>query len=84
MLIQKQRIDVKVPYIEFINLVKASNNYILKGITPAIAELSTQLPSEINQDPADRIISATSLIMKIPLVTADKNLRQSKTVKTIW
>ncbi len=84
MLIQKKRIDIKAPYIEFINLVKASNNYILKGITPEIAELSTLLPLEINLDPADRIICATSLTMNIPLVTADKKLRKNKTVKTIW
>ena len=84
MLIHKKRINIPVPYIEFINLMKASNEYILQGITPEIAELSIQLPSEINQDPADRIISATSIIMNSPLVTADKNLRESKTINSIW
>lgn len=84
MLIYKNRISLPVSYIEFINLVKASNNYILQGITPEIAELSIQLPAEINQDPADRIISATSIIMNSPLVTADKNLRKSKLIKSIW
>ena len=84
MLVHKKRISIPVSYIEFINLVKASNNYVLHGITPEIAELSIQLPVEINQDPADRIISATSIIMNSPLVTADKNLRKSKSINSIW
>ncbi len=49
-----------------------------------IAELSANLPDEINQDPADRIICATSIITNTELITADKNLRKSKLVNTIW
>jgi len=64
--------------------VRASNNYIFKGLSPEIAELSADLPSEINQDPADRIICATAILNDSQLVTADKNLRNSKSVKTIW
>ncbi len=84
MLVRKKRIEINISYIEFINLVLSSNNYILKGITPEIAELSTLLSTEISQDPADRIICATALTMKMPLVTADKNLRKSKLINTIW
>lgn len=83
MLMKKQRIIIDISYQEFIGLLKASNNYIFKGINPSIAELSTNLPSEINQDPADRIISATSIFTNTPLITADKNLLKSK-LKTIW
>ncbi len=84
MLIHRKRIDIPVSYLEFVNLVKASNKYKLKGITPEIAELSVKLPGEVNQDPADRIISSTSIIMNSPLVTADNNLRKSSSIKTIW
>jgi len=84
MLMQKNRIEIDVSYPEFINLVKASNNYIFKGITPEIAELATKLPKDINQDPADRIICATAIINNTPLVTADKNLRASKAIRIIW
>jgi len=80
MLMQKRRIEIHATYLDFINLIKASNNYIFQGITPEIAELS----SEINLDPADRIIVATSIITNTKLVTADKNLRQSKKIRTIW
>jgi len=54
------------------------------GITPEIAELSTQLPTEINLDPADRIIAALSIFTNTKLVTADDNLRKSTKIKTIW
>jgi PIN domain nuclease of toxin-antitoxin system len=84
MLIQKNRIKIDASYLEFINLLKSSNNFIFKGISPEIAELSANLPEEINQDPADRIICATSILTNTELITADKNLRKSKLVRTIW
>ncbi len=80
MLISKKRLEIEIPYLDFIHLIKASNNFQIKTITPEVAELST----EISLDPADRIISATSILSNAPLVTADSNLRKSKTIKTIW
>jgi PIN domain nuclease of toxin-antitoxin system len=84
MLMKKRRLSVDVNYQEFIRLVSDSNNYIFKGISPQIAELSTHLFSTTNKDPADRIISATSIIEKANLVTSDKILRRSKKIHTIW
>ena len=84
MLMRKKRLSVDASYQEFIRLVSESNNYIFKGINPEIAELSTQLFSTTNRDPADRIISATAIIEKANLVTSDKILRRSKKVHTIW
>ena len=84
MLIQKNRIKINASYLEFINLIKSSNNFIFKGISPEIAELSANLSEEINPDPADRIICATSILTNAQLITADKNLRKSKSLRTIW
>lgn len=84
MLVKKGRLSLGVSYQEFIRLVLLSKNYQLQGITPEIAELSTQLSEYINNDPADRIIAATSLVMGIPLVTADRNLNQADSLTTIW
>ncbi len=84
MMINKKRIEIDIPYLEFIDLVKTLNNYIFQEITPEIADLSTNLPLDINSDPADRIISATALVSNTPLITADKNLRKSKNLNTIW
>jgi PIN domain nuclease of toxin-antitoxin system len=84
MLIKKRRIVIESSYSEFIKLVLVSNNYFLRGISPEIADLSVNLPSEINQDPTDRIICATSILNNAPLITADKNLIKSNILKTAW
>ncbi len=84
MLIHKGRLSLDIEYLKFIKLILESNKYVLRGITPEIAELSTDLLSDNNKDPADRIIAATSIIEKAKLVTAHKKLRQSKKVATIW
>ena len=84
MLVQKERISIATSYSKFIKLVMASNRYHFQGITPEIAELSTTLPEYMNKDPADRMIAATSLVKKSPLVTADHNLTQADILTTIW
>lgn len=84
MLMEKERLKIDIPYLEFIDLVLASGNYSVQPITPEIADTSTRLLREINADPADRLIAAASIILKAPLVTADKNLRGSQMIETIW
>ncbi len=84
MLIAKKRMEIEVSYLEFIDVLRTSRNYIFQEITPNIADISTNLSSEINADPADRIIAATSIYAKLPLITADKNLRKSKLIDTVW
>ena len=84
MLMHKGRLSIDVEYLEFIKLILESNNYVYRGITPEIARLSANLFSDNNKDPADRIIAATSIIENAKLVTADKKLRKSGKVTTIW
>ncbi|NQV41298.1 MAG: type II toxin-antitoxin system VapC family toxin [Candidatus Marinimicrobia bacterium] len=84
MLLHKNRITIDVPYTEFIGLIRAANHYVFESITPEIADLSVSLTSEINLDPADRLICATSIVRGAPLVTADSNLRKSTVVNSIW
>jgi len=84
MLMHKERLSIDIEYTEFIQLILESNKYVFRGITPEIAWLSTGLFSDNNKDPADRIITATSIIENANLVTADNELRKSKKVATIW
>jgi len=84
MLMQKRRLQVDAGYLEFIDLVLTSSKYVMKPITPEIADISASLFSTINKDPADRIIAATSIVEKADLVTADKILRNSDHLETIW
>jgi len=84
MLIEKKRLVIDVPFLEFIDLIKVTTNYNFKPILPEIADISAQLSSIINSDPADRLLAATSLYFNVPLITADKNLIQSNYINTIW
>ncbi len=83
-LIKKRRIEVDTTAAHFINLFLESRNISVKSISPEIAELSVNFSSEINNDPADRIIAATSIIHNSRLVTADQNLLASEMIDTIW
>jgi PIN domain nuclease of toxin-antitoxin system len=84
MLMKKERIKVNARYKDFISLIIASNRYIIQEITVDIAELSVNLSSSVNKDPADRIIAATSICNNAPLITADANLLNAKEITTIW
>lgn len=81
---KRERLDISVPYPVFIRELLDAYPFQIIPISHIIAERAANLGSEINNDPADRIISATSIIMNAPLVTSDKNLRKSKLLKTIW
>jgi PIN domain nuclease of toxin-antitoxin system len=41
-------------------------------------------PTTYPKDPADRIIAATALVEGFSLITADREIRRSKLVHTIW
>lgn len=84
MLFKKERIKVDTNAANFINLFLQSRSVSVVSISAEIAELSTNLGPEVNNDPADRIISATSIIHNAQLVTADKNLRGCEIIDTIW
>ncbi|MDZ7923230.1 MAG: type II toxin-antitoxin system VapC family toxin [Marinagarivorans sp.] len=84
MLIKKQRIKLETTAAHFINLFLQSRNISVVNISPEIAELSVNFGADINSDPADRIIAATSIIHNAQLITADINLIKSKLIDTIW
>ena len=84
MLIKKQRLEVNTTPANFVNLFLQSRNVSVQSISPEIAELSVSFSAEINNDPADRIIAATSIIRNAQLVTADQNLRDGEMLDTIW
>jgi PIN domain nuclease of toxin-antitoxin system len=84
MLIKRNRLSVDGTASEFVGLALQARNYRIQEITPSIAELSVNFGQEINSDPADRLISATSILLQAPLVTADRNLRDASLIETIW
>ena len=47
-------------------------------ITREVAVASTRL--DVQADPADELIAATSVVHRLPLVTRDRSLRRSKLI----
>jgi PIN domain nuclease of toxin-antitoxin system len=84
MLIGKERLLVDDTASGFIKLALQARNYQVQAITPEIAELSVSLGADVGNDPADRLIAATSVLCGAAVVTADQNLQQASVVETIW
>ena len=84
MLVKRKCIEVDETPANLLKLILSSRNYTVTNISPEIAELSVNLDDEINSDPADRIIAATSILKLAPVVTSDKNLRDATILETVW
>ncbi|MGS2722180.1 type II toxin-antitoxin system VapC family toxin [Porticoccus sp. GXU_MW_L64] len=84
MLIKKGRLQIETSGAHFLNLFLQSRNISVQPITPEIADLSVSFGAQINNDPADRIIAATSIIHNSRLVTADKNLESCELLDVVW
>lgn len=84
MLVKRKRIKVDETPANLVKLILGSRNYNVTIISPEIAELSVNLDDEINSDPADRIIAATSILKQAPVVTVDRNLRDATILEAVW
>lgn len=69
-LARHERIVVNVPIRSWLEGLAAQLKTI--GVTPAIADTATALPSSFPGDPADRLIYATAIEHNFRLVTKDK------------
>jgi PIN domain nuclease of toxin-antitoxin system len=58
--------------------------FVVLPITADIALQALELPTSYPEDPADRIIGATAVVNGLTLVTADRAIRKSRAVPTIW
>jgi PIN domain nuclease of toxin-antitoxin system len=72
-----------IPDVETV-LAEVERRFIILPISSRIAIQAFALPANYPRDPVDRVIGATALIEDLPLVTADREIRKSKAVPTIW
>lgn len=84
MLIDKKRIEIDTSTAKFLNLYLQSRNIAVLPITSETAELTATFGNKISNDPADRIIAATSIIYNAQLITADCKLRDCSLLNTVW
>jgi PIN domain nuclease of toxin-antitoxin system len=65
-------------------LREVEERFIVLPISGRACARSLSLPNAYPKDPADRIIAGTALVEGLSLVTADREIRQSRAVATIW
>jgi PIN domain nuclease of toxin-antitoxin system len=83
MLIERRRILIDGPLIEWFDAACHPRTIQVLPITPAIAADTAALPAAFHRDPADRLIVATSRVHALPLLTRDKRILRARLV-TRW
>jgi PIN domain nuclease of toxin-antitoxin system len=78
----KRRIHLDISLESFLTEVEA--RFTVIAISGRACVRALALPAAYPKDPADRIIAATALVEGLPLLTADREIRRSKALPTIW
>jgi PIN domain nuclease of toxin-antitoxin system len=81
-LASKGRIDLDISVESFLQEVET--RFSVLPLSGRICVRALELPAAYPRDPADRLIGATALIEGLSLLTADRAIRRSKAVRTIW
>ena len=74
MLESKGRIALGRACQEWVDVALIASRVRIVPLEPEISVLSTRLESFPHSDPADRVIAATGILMRLSLITADKAL----------
>jgi PIN domain nuclease of toxin-antitoxin system len=78
----KGRIRLEISLESFLREVEA--RFIVLPISGRACVRALGLPETYPNDPADRVIGATALVEGMPLLTADREIRRSRALHTIW
>jgi PIN domain nuclease of toxin-antitoxin system len=78
----KGRIRLDISLESFLGEIEA--RFIVLPISGRACVRALGLPAAYPKDPADRIIGATALVEGLSLLTADREIRRSPALHTIW
>jgi len=81
-LLKKGKFSINISLESFLQEIEA--RFVVRPITGRACARTAGLPANYPKDPADRIIGATALVEGLPLVTADREIRRTRAVQTIW
>ena len=83
-LAERNRIVLDAPPLTWISQALARSRTVVAELSVEVAVLAATLRTDLVRDPADRIIVATALHHRVPLVTKDGKITASSLVPTIW
>ena len=78
----KGRIRLEISLESFLREVE--ERFTVLPISGRACARALGLPAAYPKDPADRVIAATALVEGLSLLTADRAIRRSRAVPTIW
>lgn len=81
-LASKGRIRLDVSLESF--LLEVESRFVVLPISSIACVRAMGLPASYPKDPADRLIGATALVEGLRLLTADRAIRRTRTIQTIW
>lgn len=79
---RKARIRLDITLESFLHEVEA--RFIVLPISGRACVRALALPATYPKDPADRMIGATAIVEGMSLLTADREIRRSRALRTIW
>jgi PIN domain nuclease of toxin-antitoxin system len=82
--VRRGRISLDRPTLDWLEDAVAQPRVELLPLTPSIAVKAADLPTTFPGDPADRVITATAVLLSAPLVTRDEGIRAFSGVRCIW
>jgi len=82
MLASQGRIRLNISLESFLQEVES--RFVVLPITGRACARAIGFPATYPKDPVDRIIGATALVEGLSLLTADREIRRSRAVQTIW
>jgi PIN domain nuclease of toxin-antitoxin system len=78
------KIRIYQPPAEWLRAIVRESGLGVREITTEIADVAAYLPPDFPGDSFDRVIAATAIVERVPLVTSDARIRESRVVRTIW
>jgi PIN domain nuclease of toxin-antitoxin system len=81
-LIVRRRIALREPPETFLGGL--ASRFQVCPLTTDVAVAAARLPGEFPSDPFDRIPAATAIVAGVPLMTADRRIRRSRAMRTLW
>ncbi len=84
MLVSQNRLTLTMSVDDWLDAAADVDGVRFVPVDSTTAVESTRLPGDFHKDPADRMIVALARHLNVPLITADRKIRDYKYVRSLW